>query len=135
MVELLAMDIRYKGRVERGSNVSSTSPSLHPYICPILHSRQPLWAMAWWESSRHGYTDKGRVERGSNVSSTSPSHRIIHIFVLYPPHSPASLGNGMVGVFSPWIYGQGKGRKRVKRELYFTSHRIIHIFVLYPPQS
>ena len=24
--------------------------------------------MAWWESSRHGYTDKGRVERGSNVS-------------------------------------------------------------------
>src|SRR6516165_9344460 len=110
-----------KGRVERGSNVSSTSPSHHPYICPrsstvathsgqwhggsfspwiygqgkgrkrverelyftqpqsiylsyILHSRQPLWAMAWWESSRHGYMDKGRVERGPNVSSTSPSH-------------------------------------------------------------
>jgi hypothetical protein len=27
----------------------------------------------------------------------------------------------MVGVFSPWIYGQGKGRKRVERELYFTQ--------------
>ena len=23
----------------------------------------------------------------------------------------------MVGVFSPWIYGQGKGRKRVEREV------------------
>jgi len=30
----------------------------------------------------------------------------------------------MVGVFSPWIYGQGKGRrglKGIERELYFTE--------------
>src|SRR6516165_8809399 len=57
-------------RVER-QLFCTQPPSI--YLSYVHHSRQPLWAMAWWESSRHGYTDKGRVERGSNVSSTSPS--------------------------------------------------------------
>src|SRR6516225_6775154 len=60
------------------------------YLSYILHSLVG--------ASRHGYTDKGRVERALLHPAT------IHIFVLYPPQSPATLGNGMVGVFSPWIY-------------------------------
>src|SRR6516165_2564082 len=37
-----------KGRVERGSNVSSASPSHHPYICPIS-STVASHSGAWWE--------------------------------------------------------------------------------------
>src|SRR6516162_1209659 len=39
------------------------------------------------------------------------------------------------GSFSPWIYGQGKGRKRVERELYFTQPPSIYLsYILHSRQ-
>src|SRR6516164_3314917 len=124
---IFALIERHKGATRAFSAAVSQKNKVQAAHWPWSDAPERIAADAQYDAASDA---RQELERGSNVSSTSPSHNpyICPIFSTVASHS----GQWHGGSFSPWIYGQGKGRKRVERKLYFTQPPSIYLSYILP---